>query len=54
MSLTINNPPGVTTTIADVKKLLINEFYKPSLEYQYINKMIEIRKELGESIWEFD
>jgi hypothetical protein len=25
MSLSINSPPGVTRTIADVKKLLINE-----------------------------
>jgi hypothetical protein len=29
MSLDVNSPPGVTRTIADVKKLLINEFQKP-------------------------
>jgi hypothetical protein len=32
MSLDVNNPPGVTKTIADVKKLLINEFQKPISE----------------------
>jgi hypothetical protein len=31
MSLDVNSPPGVTRTIADVKKLLINEFQKPKL-----------------------
>jgi hypothetical protein len=30
MSLAINNPPRTTRTIADIKKLLINEFQKPS------------------------
>jgi hypothetical protein len=30
MSLVTNNPPGTTRTIADIKKLLINEFQKPS------------------------
>jgi hypothetical protein len=52
MSLDVNNPPRVTRTIADVKKLLINEFHNPSLKYQYMNEMIEIRKKPGESIWE--
>jgi hypothetical protein len=46
-SLAINNPPGVTRTIADVKKLLINEFQKHSSEDQYLNEMIEIRKNPG-------
>jgi hypothetical protein len=32
MNLYVNNPPGRTQTIAYVKKLLINEFQKPSLE----------------------
>jgi hypothetical protein len=31
-SLATNNPPGSTRTIANIKKLLINEFQKPSLE----------------------
>jgi len=43
MSLATNNPPGTTITIADIKKLLINEFQKPSLEDKYMNEMIEIR-----------
>jgi hypothetical protein len=43
MSLATNNPPGTTRTIADIKKLLINEFQKLSLEDQYMNDMIEIR-----------
>jgi hypothetical protein len=43
MSLATNNPPGTTITIADIKKLLINEFQKRSLEDKYMNKMIEIR-----------
>jgi hypothetical protein len=54
MSLVVNSPPGVTRTIADVKKLLINEFQKPSSEDQYMNEMIEIRKKPGESVWEID
>jgi hypothetical protein len=52
MSLAINSPPGTTQTIADVKKLLINEFQKPDLEYQYMNGMIEIRQKPGEFVWE--
>jgi hypothetical protein len=54
MSLATNNPPGTTRTIADIKKLLINEFQKPSSEDQYMNEMIEIRQKLGESVWEID
>jgi hypothetical protein len=30
MSLATNNPPRTTKTIGDIKKLLINEFQKPS------------------------
>jgi hypothetical protein len=54
MSLATNNPPGTTRTIADIKKLLINEFHKPSLEDQYMNEMIEIRQKPGESVWDID
>jgi len=54
ISLVVNSPPETTQTIADVKKLLINEFQKPSLEDQYMNEMIEIRNKPGESIWEID
>jgi hypothetical protein len=44
MSLVVNSPPGTTRMITDVKKLLINEFQKPSSEDQYMNEMIEIRQ----------
>jgi hypothetical protein len=54
MSLDVKIPLGVTKTIAYVKKLLINEFQKPRSEDQYMTKMIEIRKKLGESVWEID
>jgi hypothetical protein len=54
MSLDVNSPPGTTRTIADVKKLLINEFQKPSSEDQYMNEMIEIRQKPGESFWEIN
>jgi hypothetical protein len=54
MSLATNNPPGTTRTIADIKKLLINEFQKPSSEDQYMNEMIEIRQKPGESVWDID
>jgi hypothetical protein len=54
MSLDVNSPQGVPKTIADVKKLLVNEFQKPSSEDQYMNEMIEIRKKPGESVWEID
>jgi hypothetical protein len=52
--LDVNSPPGATRTIADVKKLLINEFHKPNSKDQYMNEMIEIRQKPGESIWEID
>jgi hypothetical protein len=44
MSLATNNPPGTIKTIADIKKLMINEFQKPSSEDQYMNEMIKIRQ----------
>jgi hypothetical protein len=54
ISLNVNNPPRLTNTIVDVKKLLINEFQKPISEDQYMNEMIEIKKKQGESIWHID
>jgi hypothetical protein len=54
MSLAVNSPLGKTQTIAYVKKLLINEFQKPSSKDQYMNEMIEIKQKLGESVWEID
>jgi hypothetical protein len=54
MSVATKNPPGTTKTIADIKKLLINEFQKPSSEYQYMNEMIEIIQKPGESLWEIE
>jgi hypothetical protein len=54
ISLATKNPPGTTITIANIKKLLINEFQKPSSEDQYMNEMIEIRQKPGESIWNID
>jgi hypothetical protein len=54
MSLAVNNPPGTTRTIVDIKNLLINEFQKPSSEDQYMNEMIEIRQKPRESVWEID
>jgi hypothetical protein len=50
VSLVVNSPPGTTRTIVDAKKLLINEFQKPSSEDQYMNEMIEIRQKPGESV----
>jgi hypothetical protein len=44
MSLATNSPPGTTRMIVDIKKLLINEFHKPSSEDQYMNEIIEIRQ----------
>jgi hypothetical protein len=32
MRLVVNSPPGKTRMIANVKKLLINEFQKPTSE----------------------
>jgi hypothetical protein len=54
MSLATSNPPGTTRMIANIKKLLINEFQNPSSEDRYMNKMIEIRQKPGESVWEID
>ena len=54
MSLATNIPLGTTKMIADIKKLMINEFQKPSSEDQYMNKMIEIRQKLGEYVSEID
>jgi hypothetical protein len=44
MNIAVNSPPGTTRMIADVKKLLINEFQKPSSEDKHMNEMIEIRR----------
>jgi hypothetical protein len=44
MSLDVNNPQGAPKTVMEVKKLLVNEFQKPSSQDQYMNEMIEIRK----------
>jgi hypothetical protein len=54
MILATNNPPGTTRMIGDIKKLLINEFHKPSSEDYYMNEMIEIRQKPGESVWDID
>jgi hypothetical protein len=54
MSLATNIPPGTTRMIADVKKLLINEFQKPSSKDKYVNEMIEIMKKPGKSVWDID
>jgi len=51
MSLDVNSPLGKTQTITDVKKLLINEFHKPSSKDQYMNEIIEIRKKTGDFVW---
>jgi len=50
MSLDVNIPPRVTKTIADVNKILINEFQKPKSENQYMNVMIEIGKKIGDFV----
>jgi hypothetical protein len=54
MILDTNNQLGTTITIADIKKMLINVFQKPSSEDRYMNEMIEIRQQPGESKWEID
>jgi hypothetical protein len=54
MILVVNNPPGTTRMIADIKNLLINEFQNPSSKDHYMNEMIEIRQKLGEYFWEID
>jgi hypothetical protein len=43
MSLDTNSASGMTRTLTDIKKLLINEFQNLSSEDQYMNEMIEIR-----------
>jgi hypothetical protein len=52
MSLDTNSSPGMMRTLADIKKLLINEFQKPSSEDQYMNEIIKIRKKPRESVWD--
>jgi hypothetical protein len=54
MSLDTNSALGMIRTLADIKKLLINEFQKLSSEDQYMNEMIEIRQKLVEFVWEID
>jgi hypothetical protein len=54
MSLDTNSALGMTRTLVDIKKLLINEFQKPSSEDQYMNEMIKIRQKPRESVWEID
>ena len=50
MSLVANSPLGTTRMMGYIKKLLINEFQKPSSKDQYMNEMIEIRQKLGEYV----
>jgi hypothetical protein len=54
MSLATNSLPWTTIMIGDIKKLLINEFQKPSSEDQYMNEMIEIRQKPREFVWDID
>jgi hypothetical protein len=54
MSLDTNSALGMTRTLENIKKLLINDFQKPSSEDQYMNEMIEIRQKPGESVCEID
>jgi hypothetical protein len=54
MSLDMKSSPGMTRTLEDIKKLLINEFQKPSSEYQYMNEMIEIRQKPREFVWDIN
>ena len=54
MSLDVNSTQGVPKTVVEVKKLLVNEFQKPSSEEQYMNEMIKIRQKPCESVWEID
>jgi hypothetical protein len=54
MGLATNNSMGEPTTVAKVKRKLINEFWKPSLGNQFMNEMIDIKHKLGELIWEVD
>jgi hypothetical protein len=53
-SLDVNIPQGAPKTITEVKKILVNEFQKPSFKEQYMNEMTEIRQKPSESIWEID
>jgi hypothetical protein len=54
MSLATTNPTGVPTTVAEMKRKLINEFQKPSSEDQFMNEMIEIKQKPRELVWEVD
>jgi hypothetical protein len=54
MSLDTNSSSGTTRTLTSIKKLLINEFQKPSSEDQYMNEMIEIRHKPEDFVWEID
>jgi hypothetical protein len=54
MSLDTNCAPGMTRTLADIKKLLINEFQNLISEDQYMNEMIEIRQKPREYVWEIN
>jgi hypothetical protein len=50
MSLDVNNQQGASKIVVEVKKLLVNEFYNPSSQDQYMNEMIDIRKKLGDYV----
>jgi hypothetical protein len=43
MGLSTNNIKGTPMTVAYVKRQLINEFQKTSLEDQFMNEMIDIK-----------
>jgi hypothetical protein len=52
MSLAVKSPQGSPKIVVDVKKALINEFQRPSLEDQHMNEMIEIRQKPQYLVWE--
>jgi hypothetical protein len=54
MGISTNNPTGKPTTVAYVKRQLINEFQKPSSKDQFMKEMTEIKQKPGELVWEVD
>jgi hypothetical protein len=47
-------PVGQTRYLTKIKRDLLKEFQKPKFEYQCITEIKEIKKQQGETMWDYD
>jgi len=45
---------GTYDVLTEIKRDSLKEFQKPKLEFQYIMKIKDIKKQLGEIVWSYN